>query len=170
MIALWRASQFRFSSVSFRVIPWLMIFVVHRVSEIGAKDVRRSERFETSVTGMWARNVEIGQGTTRTTRGLAEITRLGVALGGRRETFMGPAGVVDVILTCAGELTRNRAGWAQLWPGDRRALQRPRRAWPYRRGSVPTARAVAKRSERHRIEMPITRAAVDDLMAREQTP
>ena len=42
------------------------------------------------------------------TRGLAEITRLGIALGGRLETFMGLAGVGDLILTCTGDLSRNR--------------------------------------------------------------
>lgn len=42
------------------------------------------------------------------TRGLAEITRLGVALGGRPETFMGLAGMGDLILTCTGNLSRNR--------------------------------------------------------------
>jgi glycerol-3-phosphate dehydrogenase (NAD(P)+) len=42
------------------------------------------------------------------TRGLAEITRLGVALGGRMETFMGLAGLGDLILTCTGDLSRNR--------------------------------------------------------------
>ncbi len=42
------------------------------------------------------------------TRGLAEITRLGVALGGRTETFMGLSGVGDLILTCTGDLSRNR--------------------------------------------------------------
>ncbi len=42
------------------------------------------------------------------TRGLAEITRLGVRLGARRETFFGLAGIGDLILTCTGELSRNR--------------------------------------------------------------
>ncbi len=42
------------------------------------------------------------------TRGLAEITRLGTALGGRIETFMGLTGVGDLILTCTGDLSRNR--------------------------------------------------------------
>jgi glycerol-3-phosphate dehydrogenase (NAD(P)+) len=42
------------------------------------------------------------------TRGLAEMTRLGVALGGRSETFMGLSGVGDLILTCTGDLSRNR--------------------------------------------------------------
>jgi glycerol-3-phosphate dehydrogenase (NAD(P)+) len=42
------------------------------------------------------------------TRGLAEISRLGVALGGRSETFMGLTGVGDLLLTCTGDLSRNR--------------------------------------------------------------
>ena len=42
------------------------------------------------------------------TRGLAEITRFGVALGAKRETFMGLAGMGDLILTCTGDLSRNR--------------------------------------------------------------
>jgi glycerol-3-phosphate dehydrogenase (NAD(P)+) len=42
------------------------------------------------------------------TRGLTEITRLGIALGGRTETFMGLAGMGDLILTCTGDLSRNR--------------------------------------------------------------
>jgi glycerol-3-phosphate dehydrogenase (NAD(P)+) len=42
------------------------------------------------------------------TRGLAEITRLGIALGGHVETFMGLAGMGDLILTCTGDLSRNR--------------------------------------------------------------
>jgi glycerol-3-phosphate dehydrogenase (NAD(P)+) len=42
------------------------------------------------------------------TRGLAEITRLGMALGGRSETFMGLTGLGDLILTCTGDLSRNR--------------------------------------------------------------
>ncbi|MEC5215138.1 glycerol-3-phosphate dehydrogenase (NAD(P)+) [Actimicrobium sp. GrIS 1.19] len=55
------------------------------------------------------------------TRGLAEITRLGVALGGRAETFMGLAGMGDLLLTCTGDLSRNRRvglGLAQGKPLD----------------------------------------------------
>src|SRR5258705_4912784 len=42
------------------------------------------------------------------TRGLAEITRLGVALGARAETFMGLSGLGDLVLTATGDLSRNR--------------------------------------------------------------
>src|SRR5204863_5093813 len=51
------------------------------------------------------------------TRGLAEITRLGVALGGRTETFMGLAGAGDLILTCTGDLSRNRRVGLKLAQG-----------------------------------------------------
>ncbi len=51
------------------------------------------------------------------TRGLAEMTRLAVALGGRRETLSGLAGVGDLILTATGELSRNRSVGIQLGKG-----------------------------------------------------
>src|SRR5258708_12169158 len=65
------------------------------------------------------------------TRGLAEITRLGLALGGRTETFMGLAGAGDLILTCTGDLSPNRRvglGLARGEPPD--ALLHPLRPPP----------------------------------------
>ena len=53
------------------------------------------------------------------TRGLAEIARLGVALGARAETFSGLAGLGDLVLTCAGELSRNRQVGQRLGRGER---------------------------------------------------
>lgn len=52
------------------------------------------------------------------TRGLAEIGRYGAALGARPETFMGLAGVGDLVLTCTGDLSRNRRVGLQLARGD----------------------------------------------------
>ncbi len=51
------------------------------------------------------------------TRGLAEMTRLGVALGARAETFMGLSGLGDLVLTCTGELSRNRQVGVRLAQG-----------------------------------------------------
>ncbi|GAB4297361.1 MAG: NAD(P)H-dependent glycerol-3-phosphate dehydrogenase [Desulfuromonadia bacterium] len=51
------------------------------------------------------------------TRGLAEMTRLGVALGGKRETFAGLAGMGDLLLTCTGDLSRNRSVGIKLGKG-----------------------------------------------------
>lgn len=55
------------------------------------------------------------------TRGLAEISRLGVRLGARRDTFMGLAGLGDLVLTCTGRLSRNRELGRQLGAGRRLA-------------------------------------------------
>src|SRR3546814_4432671 len=51
------------------------------------------------------------------TRGLAEITRLGVAMGGRAETFAGLAGMGDLIATCTSALSRNRHVGVELGRG-----------------------------------------------------
>ncbi len=53
------------------------------------------------------------------TRGLAETTRLGVALGARQETFAGLAGLGDLVLTCTGALSRNRAVGVEVGKGRR---------------------------------------------------
>jgi len=90
------------------------------------------------------------------TRGLAEVTRLGVALGGRAATFMGLAGAGDLILTCTGDLSRNRRVGMELASG----LDLP--AVLARLGHVAegvlTARAVAMLAARNGIDMPITAA------------
>jgi glycerol-3-phosphate dehydrogenase (NAD(P)+) len=52
------------------------------------------------------------------TRGLAELTRLGLSLGGRAETFMGLSGMGDLILTCTGDLSRNRQLGLRLAAGE----------------------------------------------------
>lgn len=113
------------------------------------------------------------------TRGLAEMTRLGVALGGRAETFMGLAGAGDLILTCTGDLSRNRRVGLALARGA--PLAEVLAGLGHTAEGVFTARAVTKLSGEARIEMPITsavcrvlddprqaRAAVQELLAREQ--
>jgi glycerol-3-phosphate dehydrogenase (NAD(P)+) len=90
------------------------------------------------------------------TRGLAEITRLGVALGGRAETFMGLAGVGDLILTCTGDLSRNRRVGLMLAEG--RALAEILSALGHVAEGVYTAREVARLARERGIDMPITDA------------
>ncbi len=53
------------------------------------------------------------------TRGLTEITRMGIALGAEKETFQGLAGIGDLILTCTGDLSRNRTFGFRLGQGER---------------------------------------------------
>jgi glycerol-3-phosphate dehydrogenase (NAD(P)+) len=90
------------------------------------------------------------------TRGLAELARLGAALGGRAETFMGLAGAGDLILTCTGELSRNRRVGLQLARGE------PLAATLEQLGHVAegvfSARAVESLASGKGVEMPITRA------------
>ena len=111
------------------------------------------------------------------TRGLVEITRFGEALGAKRETFMGLAGMGDLMLTCTGELSRNRRVGLLLAEG--RALPDVIRELGHVAEGVPAAREVARRAEALGVDMPITRAvtavldgritpraAVEQLMAR----
>ncbi len=111
------------------------------------------------------------------TRGLAEMTRLAVALGGRRETLSGLAGVGDLILTATGELSRNRSVGIQLGKGREltEILGSTRRIAE----GVGSAAATLELAQRANIEMPITeqvhsvltagrvtRDAIRDLMER----
>ena len=90
------------------------------------------------------------------TRGLAEITRLGVALGGRAETFMGLAGAGDLVLTCTGDLSRNRQVGLKLARGE--PLEHILTELGHVAEGVNTARELQRIAERVGIEMPITRA------------
>lgn len=90
------------------------------------------------------------------TRGLAEITRLGLALGGKRETFMGLAGMGDLILTCTGDLSRNRRVGLDLARGL--PLEQILADLGHAAEGVVSAREVAALATRMNIDMPITRA------------
>ena len=113
------------------------------------------------------------------TRGLAEITRFGVALGAKTETFMGLAGAGDLILTCTGQYSRNREVGLQLASG--KALEDVLKGLGHVAEGVNTAREVMRRADGMGIDMPITfevnqalthgksaREAVTDLLGREQ--
>jgi glycerol-3-phosphate dehydrogenase (NAD(P)+) len=115
------------------------------------------------------------------TRGLAEIARLGEALGGRRDTFMGLAGVGDLILTCTGDLSRNRQVGLGLASG--KSLDAVLAGLGHVAEGVGTAREVARLAAARNIEMPITAAvaalldgrvapadAVEVLLSREPKP
>jgi glycerol-3-phosphate dehydrogenase (NAD(P)+) len=89
------------------------------------------------------------------TRGLAEVARLGVALGGRPETFMGLAGAGDLILTCTGDLSRNRRVGLALGRGEK--LDAILAGLGHVAEGVHTAREVDVLARSRGIEMPITR-------------
>jgi glycerol-3-phosphate dehydrogenase (NAD(P)+) len=90
------------------------------------------------------------------TRGLAEITRLGVAMGGQHDTFMGLTGIGDLILTCTGDLSRNRKVGLGLGAG--RPLAAVLESLGHVAEGVNTAREVDIRARSMGVDMPITRA------------
>jgi glycerol-3-phosphate dehydrogenase (NAD(P)+) len=90
------------------------------------------------------------------TRGLAEMTRLGMALGARAETFMGLAGVGDLILTCTGDLSRNRRVGLGLAEGKR--LDTIVGELGHVAEGVRCAKAVQDLARSHGVEMPISDA------------
>jgi len=98
------------------------------------------------------------------TRGLAEITRLGLALGARAETFMGLSGLGDLVLTATGELSRNRRVGLLLAAGQ--ALPEALRALGHVAEGVPSAPTVLARARALGVEMPVTEAVVEVLEGR----
>lgn len=92
------------------------------------------------------------------TRGLAEMTRLGVALGARPETFMGLSGLGDLVLTATGDLSRNRRLGLLLAEG--RSLPDALAQLGHVAEGAYTARTAAERAARLQVEMPITEAVV----------
>jgi glycerol-3-phosphate dehydrogenase (NAD(P)+) len=92
------------------------------------------------------------------TRGLAEITRLGVALGARAETFMGLSGLGDLVLTSTGALSRNRQVGLMLAEG--RSLAEAVAALGHVAEGVYSAPTVLARALALGVDMPITEAVV----------
>jgi len=88
------------------------------------------------------------------TRGLAEMTRLGVALGARRETMAGLAGMGDLVLTCTGGLSRNRTVGVELGRG--RKLEEITGSMRMVAEGVGTTAATVELARQLGIEMPIS--------------
>ncbi len=112
------------------------------------------------------------------TRGLHEITRLGVAYGGQAHTFAGLAGLGDLVLTCTGGLSRNRATGMALAQG--KSLAEITADTQMVAEGIRNSPAIARLAALRNVEMPITRAmvavmyegkdprqALDELMTRE---
>ncbi|MEI7784266.1 MAG: NAD(P)H-dependent glycerol-3-phosphate dehydrogenase [Betaproteobacteria bacterium] len=92
------------------------------------------------------------------TRGLAEITRLGVALGAKTETFMGLSGLGDLVLTATGDLSRNRKVGLLLAQGQ--SLQQALASLGHVAEGVYCARTVVQRARALGVDMPISQAVV----------
>ena len=98
------------------------------------------------------------------TRGLAEMTRLGLALGARADTFMGLSGLGDLVLTATGDLSRNRQVGLQLASG--KSLQQAVASLGHVAEGVYCARTVVQRATHMGVDMPIASAVVDLLDGR----
>jgi len=111
------------------------------------------------------------------TRGIAEITRLGVQMGAEAETFSGLAGIGDLVLTCTGKLSRNRHVGYELGKGS--SIKDILKEMKMVAEGVTTTLSANKLAQRHQIEMPICeqihkilyknkdpRKALKDLMSR----
>ncbi len=90
------------------------------------------------------------------TRGLREITRLGVAMGADPITFLGMAGMGDLVLTCTGDLSRNRSVGVELGRG--RKLEEILAGMNEVAEGIRTTSAAVELARRHGIEMPIAEA------------
>lgn len=112
------------------------------------------------------------------TRGLAEMTRLGVALGAEQSTFAGLAGLGDLVLTCTGTLSRNRTVGVELGKGKQ--LEEVLRSRETVAEGVTAAQSARELAVREGVEMPIVdavnrvlfegqpaRSAISELMSRE---
>jgi glycerol-3-phosphate dehydrogenase (NAD(P)+) len=87
------------------------------------------------------------------TRGLSELTRLAAAAGGRAETLAGLAGLGDLVLTCTGDLSRNRQVGLKLAAGD--PLSSILEATPMVAEGVKTTAVAIELAERYGVELPI---------------
>ncbi|MBS1128783.1 MAG: hypothetical protein H6Q96_1163 [Nitrospirae bacterium] len=112
------------------------------------------------------------------TRGLAEMTRLGVAMGANPLTFSGLAGMGDLVLTCTGGLSRNRTLGVRLGKGE--LFEDIMKGLPTVTEGVKTAKATRELARKHSVEMPVVdevyriiyegkdpQLALKDLMSRE---
>jgi glycerol-3-phosphate dehydrogenase (NAD(P)+) len=98
------------------------------------------------------------------TRGLAEMTRLGVALGAKAETFMGLSGLGDLVLTATGDLSRNRRVGMAMAQG--KTLQQAIEALGHVAEGVYSARTVVQRAQTLGVAMPIAQGVVELLDGR----
>ena len=116
--------------------------------------------------------MDLGQGhnalAALITRGLAELTRLAVAMGGQRETLSGLAGLGDLVLTCTGALSRNRHVGAELARG--RSLAEVVASTKMVAEGVRTTEAALALGARYAVELPITEQMAHVLSGRKEPP
>lgn len=131
------------------------VFRIYHSNDVVGVELAGSLKNVIAIAAGVLEGMGLGSNTTAAliTRGLHEMTRLGLALGGRLETFAGLAGMGDLVLTCTGALSRNRTVGVQLGKG--KTLDEILRDAKFVAEGIKTSKSAKQLSERHHIEMPI---------------
>ncbi len=131
------------------------VFRVYTSSDVIGVELGGALKNVIALAGGVVAGLEFGHNTLAAliTRGLAEITRLGVAMGAEAATFYGLAGLGDLVLTCTGDLSRNRTVGARLGRGER--LTDILAGMTAVAEGVRTTPAVHELANKHGVEMPI---------------
>jgi glycerol-3-phosphate dehydrogenase (NAD(P)+) len=153
---------------------------VYSSADVVGVEVAAAAKNVTAIAAGIGDGLELGSSARAAviTRGLAEIARLVEAAGGKRETVMGLAGLGDLVLTCTGDLSRNRNLGIRVGREGGFKLPPQEDGLPVAEGIV-NARSLKRLSQRHGIEMPIVdavyralyeaeppKAMVDELLSR----
>ena len=130
-------------------------FRLYHSSDVAGVELAGSLKNVIAIAAGVLEGMGLGSNTTAAliTRGLHEMTRLGLTLGGRLETFAGLAGMGDLVLTCTGALSRNRTVGVLL--GQGKTLDEILRDAKFVAEGIKTSKSARQLSERHGIEMPI---------------
>jgi glycerol-3-phosphate dehydrogenase (NAD(P)+) len=147
-------------------LPWLRIYTNHDV--VGVEIAGAAKNVVALAAGM-VDGLGLGSNAKSAllARGLAEIVRLGTALGARQETFFGIAGVGDLATTCFSPEGRNRSCGEAIGRGERLDAYLARTDSVVE--GVATSRAILALADRHGVEMPIVRA-VESILFHGVTP
>ena len=131
-------------------------FRIYNSNDVAGVELAGSLKNVIAIAAGVLEGLGLGSNTTAAliTRGLHEMTKLAIALGGRIETLAGLAGMGDLVLTCTGSLSRNRSVGVALGKGKALAeiLAESRTVAE----GVRTSKAAKELAERHHIDMPIT--------------
>ncbi|MBI4482993.1 MAG: NAD(P)-dependent glycerol-3-phosphate dehydrogenase [Acidobacteria bacterium] len=154
-------------------------FRIYRNSDLTGTELGGSVKNVIAIAAGVVRGLGFGSNTLAglVCRGLAEMRRLAAALGARQETLSGLAGLGDLVLTCTGELSRNRSVGVELGRG--RALEEITARTSMVAEGIRTTPATLRLAQKHHVEMPITeqmhavlyerkppRQAIEELMVR----
>jgi glycerol-3-phosphate dehydrogenase (NAD(P)+) len=134
----------------------LNVFRIYTNDDVVGVEISGAVKNVVAIGAGVVRGLGLGTNTVAAiiTRGLAEVTRLALALGAKHETMAGLAGLGDLVLTCTGELSRNRHVGVELGRGRKLAdiLAEMREVAE----GVKTTRAIYQLSRRLQVDMPIT--------------